>query len=147
VFAAPVDAEVAAFVGVENRLPGRLLGVRDGLGVVDVDGHRIEVVTELAPGRWVLCCLRPEDVTLQVVGRLSPAAPMTSARNLLTGVVTKLVTKGAFVHVSVDCSVDCGATLVAAVTKVSVLEMGLRAGDTVEASFKATAVHLIGLPE
>jgi tungstate transport system ATP-binding protein len=143
VLAAPVDAEVAAFVGVETRLPGTLLRVRDGLGVVDVAGHEIEVVTAFAPGRQVLCCLRPEDIALRTVGRASPAAPVASAPNLLRGVVTGLVAKGPFVHVTVDC----GPTLVATVAKVPALERGLRPGDAVEASFKTTAVHLIGLPE
>lgn len=143
VLAAPVDAEVAAFVGVETRLPGRLVSAREGLGTVAVGEHRIEAVTKLAPDRSVLCCLRPEDVTLRAVGRLSPAAPLTSARNRLTGTVVGLTTKGAFVHVTVDC----GPRIVAAVTKMSALEMSLRPGDSVEASFKATAVHLIGLPD
>lgn len=142
VLAAPVDAEVAAFVGVETRLPGRLLSVQDGLATVAVQGQRIEAVTSLAPNRNVLCCLRPEDVTLRAMSRLSPASPLTSARNRFAGVVVNLAAKGPFVHVTVDC----GAVLVAAVTKMSAIEMGLRPGDSVEASFKATAVHLIGLP-
>lgn len=142
VVAAPADAEVAAFVGAETRLPGVLVSVRDGLGVVDVGGRQIEAVTALAAGRRVLCCLRPEDITLSTVHRSGPAPAMTSARNLLTGTLVKLTPKGHFVHVTVDC----GAPLVAAVTKQSAIELGLRNGDRVEASFKATAVHVIGLP-
>ncbi|MHB9863574.1 ABC transporter ATP-binding protein [Streptomyces sp. YIM S03343] len=143
VLAAPVDPEVAAFVGVETRLSGRLESVHGGLGTVTVQGHRIEAVTSLPPDRNVLCCLRPEDVTLRSVGRLGPPSPLTSARNRLAGVVVNLVFRGPLVHVTVDC----GAVLVAAVTKMSAIEMGLQPGDRVEASFKATALHLIGLPE
>ncbi|WP_128378734.1 ABC transporter ATP-binding protein [Streptomyces cavernae] len=142
VLAKPVDPEVAAFVGVETRLPGRLLSVRDGLGTVMVQEHRVEAVTSLSPDRNVLCCLRPEDVTLRPLGRLSPPSPLTSARNRLEGRIVNVASKGPLVHVTVDC----GALLVAAVTKTSTLEMGLRPGDRVEASFKATALHLIGLP-
>jgi tungstate transport system ATP-binding protein len=143
VLAAPVDPEVAAFVGVETRLPGRLLSVRDGLGTVTVEGRPIEAVTSLPPDGNVLCCLRPEDVTLRVIGPLSPPSQVTSARNRLTGVVVNLAAKGPLVHVTVDC----GVVLVAAVTRTSAIEMGLREGERVEASFKATAVHLIGLPD
>ena len=143
VLAAPVDAEVAAFVGVETRLPGHCCASGTGSAWSTSPVTRSRSSPRSLPGRQVLCCLRPEDMTLRTVGRASPAAPVTSARNLLRGVVTGLAAKGPFVHVTVDC----GPTLVAAVTKVSALEMGLRAGDAVEASFKATAVHLIGLPE
>jgi len=142
VLSAPSDAEVAAFVGVQTRLPGRVESVHDGLAVVDVGGYRIEALSTLSPGRQVMCCLRPEDVTLRVSDRFSPAPPVTSARNHLIGNIVKVVGKGPFVQVTVDC----GQMLVADVTKMSATEMGLREGESVEATFKATAVHLIALP-
>ena len=64
VLAAPVDAEVAAFVGADTRIPGRVVAGRDGLVTVEVGAHRIEAVSALAHGGRVLCCLRPEDVTI-----------------------------------------------------------------------------------
>jgi tungstate transport system ATP-binding protein len=142
VLSAPCDEDVAAFVGVQTRLPGRVESVHDGLAVVDVGGYQIEALSTLSPGRHVMCCLRPEDVTLRVSDQFSPAAPVTSARNRLTGTIVRVVGKGPFVQVTVDC----GHVLVADVTKMSAMEMGLRAGESVEATFKATAVHLITLP-
>lgn len=143
VLTTPIDAEVAAFVGVENRLPGHVVTAQDeGLALVEVGGHRIEAVSSIRAGRPVLCCVRPEAVTLRTVGRLSPTTPLTSARNHLQGRVTRIAPRGPLVHVMIDC----GPTLVASITQLSVVELGLREGDLVEATFKASAVHLIALP-
>jgi tungstate transport system ATP-binding protein len=140
VLSAPYDEDVAAFVGVQTRLLGRIESVQDGLAAIEVDGCRIEALSTLAPGRQVMCCLRPEDVTLRVSGQAGPA---TSARNRLTGSIVKIVVKGPFVQVTVAC----GPIIVADVTRASATEMGLREGQLVEATFKATAVHLIGLQQ
>jgi tungstate transport system ATP-binding protein len=141
VLSEPCDEDVAAFVGVQTRLPGRIISTDDGLATVEVGDRRIEAISTFPIGAQVMCCLRPEDVTLRMSGQPSQATPTTSARNRLSGTITKIVVKGPFVQVSVDC----GAKVVADVTKASASEMGLREGDLVEATFKATAVHLIGL--
>jgi tungstate transport system ATP-binding protein len=138
VLAAPVDEEVAAFVGVETMVPARTIGDAGGLARLEVAGHVIEAVVRgpLAPD--LLACLRPEDVVLA-----PPDGVMTSsARNRLPGVVTRVVPAGAQVRVTVDC----GFPLVAMVTRRSLEELGLGVGDRVVASFKASAVHLIPRP-
>ena len=43
--------------------------------------------------------------------------------------------------------VDCGIPLVASITRASAEDMGLAAGGRVIATFKASAVHLIPLPD
>jgi tungstate transport system ATP-binding protein len=141
VLSEPCDEDVAAFVGVQTRLAGRIESVEDGLAVIDIGGRRIEALSGLPPGRQVLCCLRPEDVTLAVSGRSGGAAPVTSARNSLTGTIVRIVSNGPFVRVTLDC----GPRIVADVTKASATQLGLREGESVEATFKATAVHLIAL--
>jgi tungstate transport system ATP-binding protein len=141
VLSEPCDEDVAAFVGVQTRLAGRIESVEDGLAVIDIGGRRIEALSGLPPGRQVLCCLRPEDVTLTVSGRSGGAAPVTSARNSLTGTIVRIVSNGPFVRVTLDC----GPRIVADVTKASATQLGLREGESVEATFKATAVHLIAL--
>jgi tungstate transport system ATP-binding protein len=125
VLTAPVDADVAAFVGVTTRLPGRV----------------------------VLFCLRPEDITLWAgddAGRGNHAdqggdpvhgSALSSARNRLPGLVSRVTPSGPLVRVSVDC----GVPLVALVTRASADEMGLAVGRPVVATFKATAAHLIPL--
>ena len=142
VLAAPVDEDVATFVGAETRLPGRVVSSEEGVAVVDVGGSHVEAVSALPPGRAVLCCLRPEDVTLWSVDPGAvPTKVVSSARNQLTGRVSRMVAQGSLVRVSIEC----GATLVATITRASAADMGLAEGATILATFKASAVHLIPL--
>ena len=138
VFAAPSDSEVAAFVGVETIIPGQVLASQEGQVIVEAYSRRFEAVGEIAAGHLVYLCLRPEDVTLW----LSPPGGVkaSSARNHLTGRINRLVQQGPLVRVVVDC----GFPLTALVTRASGREMGLAEGQEVEATFKASAVHLIG---
>jgi len=135
VFAAPADAEVASFVGMETILSGRVLSCEEGRTIVEVSGHRLEAVGAVAPGQAVLFCLRPEDVTLWP----RDGMPVSSARNRLAGRITALAPHGALVRVALDC----GFPLLALVTRASAQELGLAPGMEVLASFKASAVHLI----
>ncbi len=153
VLRAPVDPDVAAFVGTETRLAGRVVETRGEIAIVEVGGGRIEAASTVLPGRRVLCCLRPEDVTLWApdgVGAVDTARAgsettrarlVTSARNQARGAVSRLVAQGPLVRVTVDC----GFPLVAAITRASATEMGLVEGSPVVATFKASAVHLIPL--
>jgi molybdopterin-binding protein len=137
VFAGPVDEEVAAFVGVETIVSGRVQSLADGLATIDVGGAAVQAMApSLDSGGEVLVCLRPEDVVLEPAGLDSHP---TSARNHLRGTVRRITTIGGQVRVVLDC----GFTLVALITKQSLEEMGLEAGGEVVASFKATAVHVI----
>ena len=142
VLAAPLDEDVAAFVGAETRLRGRVISSEEGVAVVDVGGMHVEAVSALAPGRDVLCCLRPEDVTLWTSGsQAAPSSVASSARNQLHGRVSRMVTQGSLVRVSIDI----GSTLVASITRASAADLGLAEGAAVLATFKASAVHLIPL--
>jgi tungstate transport system ATP-binding protein len=162
VLSAPLDGDVAAFVGAETRLPGRVVSTHEGIALVDVGQCQIEAVSAVQPGRSVLCCLRPEDVTLwsidgrgsgagHVARRLSgspdtsaagaPARFVSSARNQLPGRVSRTVSQGSLMRVSIDC----GIPLVASITRASAADMELEEGDKVVATFKASAVHVIPL--
>jgi molybdopterin-binding protein len=137
VFAAPVDEEVAAFVGVETIVGGRVQSLADGLATIGVGDATVQaMVPSLDSGGEVLVCLRPEDVVLEPAGL---DRHLTSARNHLPGTVRRVTTLGGQVRVVVDC----GFTLVSLITKQSLEEMALKVGDQVVASFKATAVHVI----
>ena len=136
VFASPVDAEVASFVGVETIAPGRVRSLDRGLAVVEVAGRRVEVASTVEAGGEVLVCLRPEDVVLSPAD--DPPHP-TSARNRLPAVVRRIVNTGPQVRVELDA----GFPLVVLITKQSLEELSLGAGSRVAASFKATAAHLI----
>jgi molybdenum ABC transporter ATP-binding protein len=136
VFGAPVDEEVAAFVGVETIALGRVRSVAGGVAVVDVGGQTVEGGIDASAGVEVLVCLRPEDVTLSSVG---VDAPATSARNRLRGRVVRVTPSGPYVRVEVNA----GLVLVALITKQSLEDLALAPGSEVVATFKASAVHLI----
>jgi len=136
VFGAPVDEEVAAFVGVETIVAGRVVEVRDGLATVAVGGQRLTALAPPHAGENVRVCIRPEDVVIQLP---KAEAPASSARNLLLGTVTEVRPRGPEARVVIDC----GFALVATVTRLSVEEMGLAPGARVAASIKATALHLL----
>ena len=131
----PADEFVASFVGVETVLPGRVIKISDGSFTAAVEGGEIEAVGHVRMGDEVLCCIRPEHVTLSV--NLQP--PGTSARNVFPGTIRTITPLGLFHRVRVDC----GFELAAYVTGQSLDELMLAVGKNVTASFKATAVHVI----
>lgn len=136
VFGAPADEDVAAFVGIETVVEGRVVDAAGGIVAVEVNGRRIEAAGEPPGFAAALVCVRPEDVILARGGEGIAAG---SARNQLAGVVRQVTPLGAESRVVVDC----GFALVARVTRRSLEELGIDAGSAVVASFKATAVHLI----
>ena len=135
VFNAPADEDVAAFVGVETVIPGRVVKSTEGELVVEAGELRLEAVGDAAPGREVLLCLRPEDITIWP----KDGSPLSSARNRLGGRVVRTTPQGPLVRVLVDC----GFPLVALVTRASARELELHEGRAVTAAFKASAVHVI----
>jgi len=135
VFNAPLDPEIARFVGVETVIAGRVIACQQGMAVVEAGSFKFEAVGEIASGRMVYICLRPEDITLWA----KAVEQVSSARNKLTGRLVKLTPQGPLMRVVLDC----GFPLVALITRSSANEMGLSIGQEVAASFKASAVHLI----
>jgi tungstate transport system ATP-binding protein len=132
----PADEFVASFVGVETVVPGWVIRTGDGTFGARVEGGaEIEAVGRPAIGGQVLCCIRPENVTLS----LQPLSRDTSARNVFAGTIRQITPLGLFHRVRLDC----GFELVAYVTRQSLEELALREGKSVTASFKATAVHVI----
>ena len=137
VFAQPIDEEVADFVGVDTKIPAVVDSAAGGLAQVRFDGGGAEIIGEFQPAERVILCLRPEDITL------SPACgedAKSSARNRLTARVAKITPWGSHYRVAVDCN---GSRLVSYVAGPSLLELNLREGDKVCASFQASAVHVI----
>lgn len=141
VFSAPADPAVAAFVGVETVIAGRVVDSLGGQIAIQADGLQLDAIGEVAVGREVLACLRPEDITLlpcESNGSGDPS-PISSARNRLQGRIQRLVPQGPLVKVVIDC----GFPVVALITRTSAEEMGLVEEKPVYASFKASVVHLI----
>ena len=131
----PVDSFVAAFVGVENLLPVRLMAAGDGGAFAAVlgAGGALEGGTTpgcaffeiggAAPGMLVgsegLLCIRPEDVLVA-----APGDRRGSSLNLLQGKVTSVVTQGPFLKVSIDCGVRIVASVSGHIARLLSLEPG-----------------------
>ena len=142
VFSNPADLDVAALVGVETVLSGRVVGVGSGQVIVDICGIKIEAVGSANPNQDVLLLLRPEDVTLWMDDTL----PLSSARNCLSGMITRITPQGPLVKVVIECQENAGTQcvrVVALVTRTSAKQMGLEKNYNVSLTFKASAVHLI----
>lgn len=131
----PVDEFVASFVGVETILSGEIVKTGAGTVICRVQNGEIEAVGDAKPGERVVCCIRPEQVTLSTT--LSRNG--VSARNTFPGKIVRISPMGLFYKISLDC----GFFLTAYVTIPSVENLALEEGKSVFASFKATAVHLI----
>lgn len=138
VFAAPLDPQVAAFVGVETILPGEVVASQDGHLIVDAAGNRLEVVGRLPIGRGVYLCLRPEDVILWN-NHNQEFAGQSGVRNRMKGTVRRVIPQGPLYKLVIDC----GVQLVALVTRSAVHELALKNGSAVQVTFKASAVHII----
>ena len=128
--AAPASPFVADFTG-GNLLEGE--AGSDGTGLTEVtlgDGTRIRSTDALAGRVGVI--VYPWDVAL---GR---DEPRDSTRNRVRGEIATLVPVGNRVRVRVG-------PLTAELTAESVAELGLRPGETVVASWKATGTRLVPL--
>ena len=134
VFSRPVDAQVAASVGVETVVPGELVADADGLLLVRAGNAEIRAVHDDTVSGFVFACIRAEDVLLETSMRDG-----TSARNRWSGPIVSVQHEGAVVRVCVDC----GFALTALLTRPAYDELQLAPGKTVTAVVKATAVHLI----
>jgi molybdate/tungstate transport system ATP-binding protein len=130
VFNEPSSVEVASFVGVENVLKGRILSNKNGVASIDVGKYKVHVLSNLVEGD-VNVFVRPENIIL------SKNKSKSSARNVIEGKIIDVTPFGPVFRISIDNGLS------AFVTKQSVEELELKTGETVYASFKATAAHLV----
>jgi len=138
VFYAPASEVVARFIGVETLVTGRVIARDAGVTIVEVAGRKLEIAAPARIGADVRLGLRPEDVTLLLA---TEVAPLSSARNYLTGTIVRVIPSTPAIRVIVDV----GFPLVAMVTARSATDLGLAEGVRIIAAFKASAAHLIGL--
>lgn len=138
VFGAPADAEVAAFVGIENVWAASLERSGAGIATYRVAGQLVDVASASPPAA-ALVCVRPEAITL-----FPPAAAVPgSARNCLPAHIDAINLVGPVLRIQLHLGHSEDTTAVATVTPASVEALGLRVGSAVSAVFKATAAHLI----
>ena len=138
VFSRPADSDVAAFLGVENIVPGRVVLADAETCRVRIGGVEVTVATGAAPGP-VLVTIHPEMVLL-----VPPTEHLrSSARNLLSCRVESIDPAGGQLRVRLDA----GFPLVAALTRAGAADLELSPGVRVLAAIKATAIHLIPRPQ
>ncbi len=140
IFYHPVNRPIATFVGIDPVSDGIVESNENNLAIIAVHGVSVQAVTALGKGQRVALCIRPEEVTLSLPDACPPAS---SARNCLAGTITRLLPYGPFTRVHVDC----GIPVTALVTRRSSEELGLAMGMRVNATIKATAIHVIPDPE
>jgi len=134
IFSSPESQKVAEFVGVENMLPGKIIEHHEELLTIDVLGNHIQAVSNNVIGNNdVYVLIRPEDITFSL------SKTVTSARNMLQGVITRLTPVGALMRLEGDC----GFSLLGLVTRSSADDLELEIGKNIYASFKVTATHVI----
>lgn len=131
----PVDEFVASFVGTETILTGEVIRRNAGTFSVSVAGRVIEAVGYASPGEHVILCIRPENVTVAT----GSSNEITSARNVFSCLVKRIIPSGAFYK----AELDCGFPLVTYVTNHAREDLFMHEGMDLTASFKATAIHVI----
>lgn len=136
VFGSPVDEEVASFVEAGNILHGTVGSQDNGLALIDIEGLRLQAVSDLKAGSRVTIYLHYEDITINLPS-MEPVS--SSARNQFKGNITRIFPLGSQLKVTINC----GFNLAAIITRRSWDELGLELGQEVIASFKASSVHLI----
>ena len=133
VYDKPENKEVAAFVGMENLIEGKVVAQEGGIVTVVVGDTTIEAVANYEKDERVTLGIRPENVTLM----LEPIA--TSARNTLRGTVSQILNLGPLNKVIIDC----GFPLTSYITNLSIERLHLKEGVEVTASFKASGVNVM----
>lgn len=133
VFASPASDEVARLVGHATLLKGTVKERRGELLVIDHEGLRILAAGEAPEGSEVLLFLKPEEVLL------ARRKFESSIRNWFEGRVVEISPGDPLVLVSLDC----GFLLKARLTRASVDELGLAAGETAWAGIKASSLRAL----
>jgi molybdenum ABC transporter ATP-binding protein len=126
--ASPADAFVASFTGA-NVLAGVARRGADGLAEVTLEDGSVLYSVDEGEGP-VSIAVYPWEISI------AREAPDDSALNHVRREIASLVTVGNRARVQVG-------PLVGEVTTASVERLGLREGETVVASFKASATHLV----
>ncbi|MGC8865763.1 MAG: ABC transporter ATP-binding protein [Bacteroidales bacterium] len=134
VFLRPTDEFVARYAGIRNFYPCELLpGPGEGLVHARLDSNQficLPAPSQMGRGH---ISISVADIVLSVE-KLS-----SSARNRFYGTITEMVP----VRHGIEVIIDCGFQLAALISHSALLELDLKPGARVWASFKASAVQFI----
>ncbi len=126
IFKKPCSAFVADFVGMKNIFPARFTGT-----LAEVNGMCIHLGIQPCTERGYIA-IRPEDIVL------SRSHLDSSIRNSFRGVVEAVTDRGFTFEVNVLSGDIVFRSLV---TRGALIDLGIRDGNEIFISFKATAVH------
>ena len=132
-FSRPNSKRSAEIVGVENVLPGTIVGTRKGLSHIDIKGKPWTAIAKGEVSGPVMVAVRAEDVLLG-----KPDDESGSARNRWIGTILSIENEDYVVRTTIDC----GFLIDALVTREAWKDMNLSIGKKVGAAIKATAVHV-----
>lgn len=130
IFRQPNSEFVARFAMSRNIFAGEVRDADDGHVTITIEGMKLEVVAELR-GK-LHASLRPEDILI------SREPLRSSARNCLRGTITHINDRGSTLYLTVSTPLD----FICLLTRRSFEEMGLRVGEEVYITFKASAIHV-----
>ncbi|MDZ4169648.1 MAG: ABC transporter ATP-binding protein [Coriobacteriia bacterium] len=136
VLALPCDDWVAAFVGTEPPVVGRVTTYANGVATLTCGSGEVFAVTDLLTDTEVVFGVRPEDVMLFEDG---VEIPLSSARNQLACTVVRVIPQGAAVRVVLDAGCF---RLASSISHGSAKALGVEPGARLTAVFKATAVRV-----
>ena len=133
VFTRPAGESVAEIVGADTRIPAVVESSNDGVARVRFDGGVAEVTGAFPSGARVILCIRPEEITL------SPPREAESPNRFAVKVL-KVIPSTLHYRLTLKCG---GSQLSALITRSSFMELGIREGDELNASFNPAAAHVI----
>lgn len=137
-----LEAEFSGVTEVaETVLEGRVRHRTGELGTVDTDAGTVRALVP-ADTDHVRVAIRADAITLHPPAAVPEGE--TSARNEFRGTVTDIVAGDAVARVTLDIGAD--TDLLVLVTRTSIETLSLSIGDSVAASFKATATRASSAP-
>jgi molybdopterin-binding protein len=129
VFRKPNCKFAAEFLGVSNVFRGKSI-IDQGIASISVNG--IDLASATIRDGEVYASVRPEDILISLMPIES------SARNSFQGKIKDISDTGTIVRITIDA----GIPFIAAITRRSFQDMGLRLGMDVYLTFKAADVHV-----
>jgi len=136
----PEKEFVARFIGMKNIFEGRIAALDEDNGVAQISTGNFDLTTVFLPssvGTRVKACVRPEEI---IIAKSNRNTSVRSARNEIAGRVVSISQNGLLMRVLVDVG---GDEMSVDITRLAVRDLGLKGGDRVSLTFKATSVYMI----
>ena len=137
VLARPCNQEVAAIIGVSNRMPARIEIVEDHGATVHFCGCSLQISGEFEPGETALVCLRGEDIDIHRHSR-DEDPPMRSGR-----IYAKIETISPWMAQYRITMRAADQNLTAFISKSRLTELCLKEADEVFACFNLADAHVL----